>query len=459
MTLTLSLALGAHLMALAALAVLAPGSERARAYARFLAAVTLWILLELLHRLGLSPAAAEPLSGIVAHFLAVLFLLDRALPVEPWRRGPTVALLVAAMVTLPFTLVESPWYTPPIEIAWFAGTWLLVAWRIRGTLVRRQDGALTFRAEGGDCSDRSDHRAEDPELMWRRRLVALALVATPAAIGLMVAIGAVVAVPLLSAAVQAVVLYAMVRFSLYEVHTTASRSGALAADAAVLDRRAVAGEIAAMVAHEVRNPLTGVRSLAQQIAEDTVPEERRRRYASLIVREVDRVERIVGALLSASAARRGGDGAREETLLGRLMEDVGLLVGGRARRSGLTLVIDAGTHVVAAPPEPLAQVLLNLALNAIAQAPAGTAVRLSARAHGSIAEVQVQDHGAGIAATSRERIWEPFYSETGGSGLGLAVVKRICDERGWRVEARETPGGGATFVVTLPLATAGSRQA
>lgn len=448
MTLTLALALGAHLMALVSLAVLARGSEHARAYARFLAAVTLWILLELLHRLGLAPMAAEPLSGIVAHFLAVLFLLDRTLPVEPWPRAAKATLLIAAVATLPFTLVESPWYTPAIEIGWFAGAWLLVAWRIRATLVRREDGALTLHMERGARG------GEDPELAWRRRLVAVSLVAVPAAIGLMVAIGAVVAVPLLSAAVQGVVLYGMVRFSLYEIRSTASRSGALAADAAALDRRAVAGEIAAMVAHEVRNPLTGVRSLAQQIAEDTIADDRRRRYASLIVREVDRVERIVGALLSASAARRGVDDAGEATPLVRLMEDVALLVGSRARRAGITLVIDAGPHVVAAPPEPLAQVLLNLALNAIAHAPAGTVVRLCARVAGNHAEVQVQDQGAGVAACSRERIWEPFYSESGGSGLGLAVVKRIGDERGWSVETRETPGGGATFVVTLPLAAA-----
>ena len=445
MTLVLALALGAHLMALVSLAVLARGDERARAYARFVAAVSLWILLELLHRIGLAPAAARALSGIVAHFLVVLFLLDRPLPIQPLRRGPAAALVVAALATLPFTLTESAWYTPVVEIAWFAGTWLLAALRVRYALAHHENGTPLLR------NDRGDRDRDDPELAWRRRLVAALLVATPAAVGLMVAVGAVVAIPLLSAAVQAVVLYAMVRLSLYEVRTSVSRSGALAAAAAALDRHAVAGEIAAMVAHEVRNPLTGVRSLAQQVADGTVPDDRRQRYASLIVREVDRVERMVSALLSASAPRRGDARVQEETQLARLMEDIVLLVGGRARHAGVTVVTDSGPHVVAAPTEPLAQVLLNLVLNAITHAPAGTSVRLCVRVDGSHAQILVEDRGPGIAAAARERIWEPFYSETGGSGLGLAVVKRICDERGWTVEAADTPGGGATFVVTLPM--------
>lgn len=444
MTLVLALALGAHLMALVSLAVLARGNEHARAYGRFVAAVSLWMLLELLQRMGVAASAAAPLSGIIAHFLAVLFLVDRVLPLEPWRRGRAAALTAAAVATLPFTVVESPWHLPVVETGWFVGTWLLVAWRIREALVGPAESEHPLRDE----SDLS----QDSGPGSRRLLVIVALVATPAAVGLMVAIGAVVAIPLLSAAAQAVVLYAMVRLSLYRVRASASRTGALAASAAELDRRAVAGEIAAMVAHEVRNPLTGVRSLAQQMADDSIPDDRRRRYASLIVREVDRVERIVSALLSASAPARRLVAGREETPLARLMEDVALLVSGRARRAGVSVVIESGVHVVAAPPEPLAQILLNLVLNAIAHAPAGTHVRLHASAAGHRARILVEDRGPGVAESARERIWEPFYSGTGGSGLGLAVVKRICDERGWSVEVGSTEGGGATFVVKLPLA-------
>jgi signal transduction histidine kinase len=74
---------------------------------------------------------------------------------------------------------------------------------------------------------------------------------------------------------------------------------------------------------------------------------------------------------------------------------------------------------------------------------------------GGDVEVAVEDRGPGVPPEMRETIFDPFYSGTGGSGLGLAVVRRICDEQGWQVRAADTPGGGATFVVSLPAAGAG----
>ena len=103
--------------------------------------------------------------------------------------------------------------------------------------------------------------------------------------------------------------------------------------------------------------------------------------------------------------------------------------------------------------EPLAQALLNLLLNALAHAPEGTAVELRARETADAVELTVRDHGPGIPPEARERIWEPFHSGSGGTGLGLAVVRRLAREHAWKVEVGDAPGGGAEFRLTLPQST------
>jgi signal transduction histidine kinase len=124
------------------------------------------------------------------------------------------------------------------------------------------------------------------------------------------------------------------------------------------------------------------------------------------------------------------------------------------------LTVEPVTAHLPAPPEPLAQVLLNLLLNAVQQAPAVGHVRLCAREcereRGDEARVEliVQDDGPGVPAAEREAIFAPFRSGTGGSGLGLAVVRRLCDEWGWTIAVRDTPGGGATFALGVPRAPA-----
>ena len=424
-------ALGVHLLVFLSLGLLVEGNEQVRRYRWFVGAVSLWLALLLLASLQVAPDVTATLSGGVAHFLPALFVVFGAVPLLPVSRAAVVGIIAAAVVLLPFTLDASPWHNDAVETAWFVLAWGAVSIAVSRALRAHLDG----------------------DMPARRRTVAIALVSGSLAIGLLVAVGAIAAIPLVSALLQAVVLYATVRLSLYEVRAGASRTTALAADASTHDRRAVAGEIAAMIAHEVRNPLTGVRSLAQRIAEDTVDDERRRRYASLIVREVDRVERMVGALLGASARRPGAGGATE-TPLRELFDDVSLLVTQRFGRTGVQLVVDATALAVAAPREPLAQVLLNLLLNAADQAPAGTRVRMGARPDGVRAvELLVEDRGPGVKDEDRDTIFTPFYSGTGGSGLGLAVVRRLCDEYGWGVRIDDTDGGGATFVVTLPAAS------
>jgi signal transduction histidine kinase len=257
--------------------------------------------------------------------------------------------------------------------------------------------------------------------------------------------------------VQIALFIGVTQLRFYDIETRSARRGELATDAAALQRHAMIGELTASFAHEVRNPLTGVRSLAQRLAEDEVDDPTRRRYAEVIVREVGRVERIVADLLGV--ARRGATRSQETgpIELAPLFDDLRILLAPRADRSKVELRADHGSLRVSASRETLAQVILNLLLNAIEHSPGGGRVELGARPDGDSAVIAVRDHGPGVPVADRDRIFEPLVSLRGGSGLGLAVVRRIAKESGWSVDVADAPGGGAEFRLRVPMAAALSR--
>jgi signal transduction histidine kinase len=260
------------------------------------------------------------------------------------------------------------------------------------------------------------------------------------------------AMPLVTVAIQVALFIGVTQLRFYDLEAGSARRGDLASDASALQRQAMIGELAASFAHEVRNPLTGVRSLAQRLAEEEIDEPARRRYAEVIVREVGRVEQIVADLLGVSrraAARPAGGGPTE---LAPLFDDLRILLAPRAERAGVELRVRAGDVHVAASRETLAQAILNLLLNAVEHSAPGTRVELEAGRADGAARIVVRDQGPGVDPAERERIFEPLYSLRGGSGLGLAVVRRIAAESGWSVEVADAPGGGAEFRVRVPLA-------
>lgn len=255
--------------------------------------------------------------------------------------------------------------------------------------------------------------------------------------------------PLLMVWVQVLVFIGVARLRFYDIEVRAVRSGDLAAAAAERERLAVLGELAASLAHEVRNPLTGVRSLAQRLAEDDVDEAKRRRYAGVILEETGRVERLVANLLGIVKRAPRADRS-ERTPLAPLFEDLQLLMQARAERAAVRVTAEAGRLVADTPREPLAQALLNLLLNAVRHSPAGGRVSLSADAGAAGVVIAVADQGPGVPLAERERIWDAFQTGSDGTGLGLAVVRRLAEEEGWSVRVDDAPGGGARFTLTVP---------
>lgn len=273
--------------------------------------------------------------------------------------------------------------------------------------------------------------------------------------------------PLMIVGMQILIFVGVLYLRFYDIEVRAARTGELAASAAEHERLAVVGELAASLAHEIRNPLTGVRSLAQRIADGEVGEERRRRYAEVILEEVGRVERLVANLLGIARRPRprAVGAAGEVTALAPLLEDLLLLLGPRAEKAGVRLEASGGSAMAAAPRETLTQALLNLALNAVAHTPPGGRVEIGAAEEPDGVTVRVRDQGPGVPDEERERIWEPFHSGGGGTGLGLAVVRRLARAEGWGLEVADAPAGGAEFLIRIPRLAApaplgsGERQA
>jgi len=434
-------ALGVTLFGSSLLLLFNPRSSGARWYLAFQLTIATWLAAQGWAYAADDWARMAPLVSGAVHMAPALFLAFAMHEVgkRPWAAVAAIALGVALL---------------PVDLASLGrrhAEWLLSAWNVGAWGVAT---ALLVRSMGRRM------RIVNPSAGQRRsaRIVLglMTLVMPVGIIGGALTEGAVsiYVMPVLMVWVQVLVFIGVARLRFYDIEVRASRTGEIAAAAAEQERLAVVGELAASLAHEIRNPLTGVRSLAQRLAEDEIEESKRRRYAGVILEEVGRVERLVANLLGVARRAPRVDAGDARTVLAPLFEDLALLVNSRAEKARVRLVIDANGTAAHAAREPLAQAILNLLLNAIAHAPEGTAVELRARPHAAGADITVRDHGAGIAAGELERIWDPFYTGGTGTGLGLAVVRRLAREHEWTVDASNAADGGAEFRLHVPARAA-----
>ncbi len=368
------------------------------------------------------------------HVMAALFLAFAL--VDGYSRPDRDALLAVVL-----GLVTLPVYTFPGGAGWLIVAWHIGVWGTASLVLARGHR----------------HKSRPPGVGRRLAILVRTLLFVIAPVSLVgwILIGGrmwLYAMPLLVVWTQFMIFVGVVHLRFYDIEVRAARTGELAAAAAEQERLAVLGELSASLAHEIRNPLTGVRSLAQRLADDQVDEERRRRYAGIILEEVGRVERLVSNLLgiarrNPSAAVQGGS-----TPLDALFEDLLLLLGSRAKKAGVRLAANAEEIHANASREVLAQALLNLLLNALAHAPRGSAVTLLGQEAEGWTEILVRDAGPGVPPEEQASIWEPFQSGGSGTGLGLAVVRRLAREHGWEVQVGDAPGGGAEFRLRIPAA-------
>ena len=221
------------------------------------------------------------------------------------------------------------------------------------------------------------------------------------------------------------------------------------------DRLAAMGELTAGVAHEVRNPLGVIRASVQLLEDAQCDQHRIEDAASVIKQEIDRLDRVIKALLDFGRPSRP---TLVHTDLNEVLEDVVLFTNRFAKQSDVSLVEDFETDLppVIGDPDQLKQVFLNLVTNAVqAMEDCGGRIDIVTRRDGDYVEVSVADDGPGISEGDLPKVFDPFFTKrSDGTGLGLTIVHRIIDQHDGHIEVSSSPVG-TTFVVSLPAAIEG----
>ena len=229
------------------------------------------------------------------------------------------------------------------------------------------------------------------------------------------------------------------------------------------DRLAAVGELAAGLAHEIKNPLTSLLTFSRRLTRAFEDADFRHKFQTVVPRELERINGIVEGLLElARPARLTFKPVRVATLLERTIELYGTRIEGQRIQVQRDYTRDLPT--IWADQEALYQALVNLVTNALDAMPSGGVLVLRAgwgevdnlapgRAGGRrrIA-IEIEDSGVGIPAAVVDRVFNPFFStKDTGTGLGLALAHKIIDDHGGSIDVRSTPGVGTTFRLLLPL--------
>jgi len=225
------------------------------------------------------------------------------------------------------------------------------------------------------------------------------------------------------------------------------------------ERLSTLGEMAAVLAHEVRNPLASLRGSAEILRDDYRPGDAKYEFLEMQIRETERLNRVVEEFLRMARSRPAQFkpcSLREE------LETIITLTAGEARKHqiSLTLVHDAADSPVMADGDKLRQAFLNIVINALQATPAGGSVTISISSpkspllpgKGDCYEIRFSDTGSGMEGEALERIFEPFFTtKPDGTGLGLAVTRKIVEAHNGTLKVESEPGRGTVVTVRLPV--------
>lgn len=220
------------------------------------------------------------------------------------------------------------------------------------------------------------------------------------------------------------------------------------------EKLAVIGQLAARMAHEIRNPLSSVRGFAQFLKHSLNGRPQEQDYAATMVTEVDRINRVVSDLLSLA---RPVEAKPVAYSICELVRHVLRLVADEANSKSVSLHLDMPSDMVPCTVDPnqLTQALLNLVLNSLQAAEPGGAIRIGAALDQSgELKLWVSDNGHGIPPEHQNQIFDPFFTTRSyGTGLGLAIVQQIVESHNGEITV-ESPVAhntrGCRFTIRIP---------
>ena len=214
------------------------------------------------------------------------------------------------------------------------------------------------------------------------------------------------------------------------------------------ERMAALGEVAARVAHEIRNPLISLGGFARRLEKKL--QGGMKEYADIIRKEVERLEGILNEILSFVKETRL---KRESVEAESIFHDVVSLVMSEMEEKGIALVTEYETPMhVYVDPHRMKEALLNIMRNAVQAVERKGTIKVTTYRKGDACVFEVSDSGSGIADEDMPFIFDPFFtSKKEGTGLGLSITHRIIQEHEGTIEVKTEKGKGSTFSVLLPL--------
>lgn len=222
------------------------------------------------------------------------------------------------------------------------------------------------------------------------------------------------------------------------------------------DRLAAVGSLAAGVAHEIRNPLGSVKGLVQLLKEDLKDDDQKKAYADIIVKEVDRLNKVVEELLSFARPDASELEANFIQLnINDVIEQTLLLAEHDSKREKIQIIKEFSSDVplVLADAKKLQQAFLNIIFNAFGAMEDGgdLTIKTSFNKSTKVLNIVFSDTGIGISDEGQKKIFDPFYTaKASGTGLGLTISHQIISSHQGRINVKSEMGQGTTFTISLP---------
>ena len=216
------------------------------------------------------------------------------------------------------------------------------------------------------------------------------------------------------------------------------------------DRLASLGQLSAVIAHEIRNPLGSIQGAVEILGEGLAASDPKSEFAQIARKEVAALERLTSEILQFSKPAPPKQLPIDPQ---EIIEAACRLCADQARRQQVDIRLEPAPDArIMVDPEQIKQVLLNILINAIQVQPSGGKIEIRVLRDSNDVEISVRDFGPGITADNLDHVFDPFFTtKREGTGLGLAISYQLVSHNGGRIRAESPPGQGACFRMSFPM--------